>query len=50
MKKALHLSSIILLLVATAFISREIEAQTLNENPELDKKVEKFLAERSGRW
>lgn len=50
MKKSLHVSSIILLLVATAFISREIKAQTLIENPELDKKVEKFLTEHSGQW
>jgi predicted O-methyltransferase YrrM len=50
MRKVLHLSSVILLLLATSFISGEIEAQTLIENPELDKKVEKFLAEHSGQW
>jgi len=50
MRKASHVSSIVLLLVATAFISLEIEAQTLIENPELDKKVEKFLASRSSQW
>jgi len=48
MRKVSHVSSIVLLLIATTFISREIEAQTLKENPELDKKVEKFLS--SGRW
>ena len=50
MRKVLHVSSIVLLLVTTAFISLEIEAQTLIENPELDKKVEKFLASRSSQW
>jgi len=50
MKKAMHVSSTILLLIATALISQESEAQTLSENPELDKKVEKFLAEHSGQW
>jgi len=50
MKNVLHVSSIVLLLLATSFISGEIEAQTLIENPELDKKVEKFLAEHSGQW
>jgi predicted O-methyltransferase YrrM len=50
MRKASHLISVVLLLAATAFISQEIEAQTLIENPELDKKVEKFLASKSSQW
>jgi len=50
MRKVLPIGSIILLLVATTFVPREIEAQTLIENPELDQKVEKFLAEHSGQW
>ncbi len=50
MKKVWRFSSIVLLLFATVFLSREINAQTLIENPELDKKVEKFLSQKSGQW
>ena len=48
MKKIEKLTSVILLLLATLFISPKTGAQTLIENPELDRRVEKFLA--SGRW
>jgi len=50
MRIAKNLCSVLLLLVATAFISLEINAQTLKENPELDQKVEKFLASKSRQW
>ena len=50
MRKILHVSSFVLLLLATAFISPELEAQNLKENPELDQKVEKFLASKSSQW
>ena len=46
----MHVNSIILLLLATAFIVPEIEAQNLHENPDLDRKVEKFLDGQSGQW
>jgi len=48
MKKTAKISSFLLLLLAAIFISAESGAQTLIENPELDRQVEKFLA--SGRW
>lgn len=48
MKNIEKLTSVILLLLATILIAPKTGAQTLNENPELDRRVEKFLA--SGRW
>jgi caffeoyl-CoA O-methyltransferase len=50
MKQALPLGTMFLLLFATAFASLETEAQALIENPELDRKVEKFLADHSRGW
>lgn len=50
MKKALPLGSMFLLLLATAIASLNTEAQALIENPELDRKVEKFLADHSRGW
>jgi predicted O-methyltransferase YrrM len=48
MKKTVKIYSALLLLLATIVVSPEIGAQALIENPELDRRVEKFLA--SGRW
>ena len=50
MGKVLSTGSIILMLLAFTFASLELEAQSLIENPELDQKVEKFLAEHSRGW
>ena len=49
-EKVLPTFLIIILLFATALPSIEAGAQTLMENPELDQKVEKFLADRSRGW
>jgi caffeoyl-CoA O-methyltransferase len=38
------------LLLAMAMFSNQLNAQNLTENPALDKKVKKFLAEHSGQW
>jgi len=46
----MRIGSIVLLLVATALVALVAEAQTLKENPELDKKVEAFLASKSRQW
>jgi caffeoyl-CoA O-methyltransferase len=40
----------VLLLFSTAFVSPELKAQNLKENPELDQKVEAFLASKSRQW
>ena len=48
MRKTKHLSSFILFLVISTIFSFELEAQTLKATPEIDKKVEKFLSEKSG--
>lgn len=50
MKTALNSKLTLLLLLATLLTTMNINAQTLREDPELDRKVEKFLAEHSGRW
>jgi predicted O-methyltransferase YrrM len=50
MRKTMQLSSFISFLVISAIFSLELEAQTLKATPEIDKKVEKFLAEQSGEW
>lgn len=50
MKKALPIGSLILMLFATSFAALETGAQALIKNPELDQKVEKFLADRSRGW
>jgi len=50
MRKFLPLGSTIFLLVAAACISLDIQGQSLIENPELDQKVEKFLASKSRQW
>jgi len=39
-----------LLMTAMVFFALETEAQTLIENPELDRKVEAFLASKSRQW
>jgi len=50
MRNLSHIRSVLLLLAAVALFSMESDAQALIENPELDKKVEKFLADHSGQW
>ena len=50
MRKETHCISVVLFLVASLFISKETGAQSLKENPELDQKVEKFLAGKSSQW
>jgi len=46
----MRIGSIVLLLMATAIVALEAGAQSLRENPELDKKVEAFLASKSRQW
>jgi len=46
----MRIGSIVLLLMATAIVALEAGAQFLRENPELDKKVEAFLASKSRQW
>ena len=48
MRKTMQFSSFISFLVISVIISVELEAQTLKATPEIDKKVEKFLAEQAG--
>jgi predicted O-methyltransferase YrrM len=48
--KTIHLITISCLILAGMLLPREAFSQTLNENPELDRKVEAFLMEQSGRW
>ena len=50
MKTALNSKLTLFILLATLLTSMNINAQTLREDPELDQKVEKFLAEHAGRW
>ncbi len=50
MKRNMRIGSIVLLLAATAIVAQEVKAQTLRENPELDQKVEAFLASKSRQW
>lgn len=50
MKKAQPIGLMILLLFITAFAPLNSGAQALKENPELDQKVEKFLADHSRGW
>lgn len=50
MKKELTNGLMILLVFAAASFSLETGAQALIENPELDQKVEKFLADHSRGW
>lgn len=50
MGKIMSTGSVMCLLIAGIFASQKIEAQSLIENPELDQKVEKFLAEHSRGW
>jgi predicted O-methyltransferase YrrM len=50
MRRNMRIGSIVLLLMATALTALVAEAQTLKENPELDKKVEAFLASKSRQW
>lgn len=48
MKKSPYSISFVFLLLLSVVFQEVIHAQTLRENPELDRKVEEFLA--SGRW
>ena len=50
MKKMIRFGLIFCLLLTAAIIPEQVKAQSLNENPALDKKVEKFLSEHSGQW
>jgi caffeoyl-CoA O-methyltransferase len=50
MKTILKLAMVTCLLCTGALTSGALNAQTLRENPELDRKVEKFLEEHAGRW
>jgi len=50
MRRNMRIGSIVLLLMATAIVALEAGAQSLRENPELDKKVEAFLASKSRQW
>jgi len=50
MKKAAFFIAVVGLFLTTAVFQCEVSAQALKENPELDKKVESFLAEQSGEW
>jgi len=50
MKTTMKFNLVLCLLLAASFTSGELNAQTLKENPDLDKKVEKFLEEHAGQW
>ncbi|MCP4312484.1 MAG: methyltransferase [Bacteroidetes bacterium] len=50
MNTARKFDLVLCLLLATSLASGVIKAQTLKENPGLDKKVEKFLEEHAGQW
>ena len=50
MKTTMKFNLVLCLLLAASFTSGELKAQTLKENPDLDKKVEKFLKEHAGQW
>jgi len=50
MKHAQNLRTVLCLLFVFAVFQGVLSAQSLKENPELDKKVEKFLSEQSGEW
>jgi len=48
--KIVHLTLVSCLFLASMILPRETFSQTLKENPELDRKVEAFLEDQSGRW
>lgn len=50
MKHARNFRTVFSLLFVIAVFQGVLSAQSLKENPELDKKVEKFLSEQSGEW
>ncbi len=50
MKRMIKFGLIFCLLLAAAVLPEQINAQSLNENPELDEKVKNFLAEHAGQW
>ncbi len=50
MKITMKFYLVVCLLLAASLISGEVKAQTLKENPDLDKKVNKFLEEHAGQW
>jgi len=50
MKTTMKINLVLCLLIAASLTSGELNAQTLKENPELDKKVEKFLEDHAGQW
>lgn len=50
MKIIMKFSSVLLLLIAAAILPLNLNGQELKENPELDKRVKKFLADKSGQW
>ncbi len=50
MKATMKFYLALCLLLAASLITGEVKAQTLKEDPDLDKKVEKFLEEHAGQW
>ena len=50
MKTTMKFNLVLCLLLAASLTSGDLNAQSLNENPDLDKKVEKFLEEHAGQW
>ena len=50
MKTTMKFNLVLCLLLAVPLTFGEVKAQSLKENPELDKKVEKFLEEHAGQW
>ncbi|HAM10559.1 MAG: methyltransferase [Bacteroidetes bacterium GWE2_41_25] len=50
MKRFKEIYSVLFLLIAAAVFPLTLNSQDLKKNPDLDKRVEKFLAEQSGRW
>jgi caffeoyl-CoA O-methyltransferase len=50
MKSVIKMGLIFWLLIAAAMLPGQLKAQSLKENPALDKKVEKFLSDHAGQW
>jgi len=50
MKTTMKFNLVLCLLLAASLTSGDLNAQSLKENPDLDKKVEKFLEEHAGQW
>ena len=50
MKTTMKFNLVLCLFLAASLTSGDLNAQSLKENPDLDKKVEKFLEEHAGQW